>query len=329
MPELKEAPLFKHNPKRFVMFPIQHPDLWDFYKKQEHVFWTAEEITFLSDLTDWRTRLSEQEQHFIKMVLAFFAASDGIVNENLALSFLTEVQLPEARAFYTAQALIETIHSEVYSLLIETYIQDPEEKDKLFNAIEHFPIIKKKADWALKWMGTDNFVKKLLAFACVEGLFFSASFSAIFWLKERNLMKEALGFSNELISRDEALHCDFACHLYKNYIPQEHKLPEEEVYALVADALTLEKEFACDAISVDLIGMNKDLMSDYLEFVADGLLQNMGLAKRYKKENPLPFMARIAINTKSNFFETRVGQYEKANMQSSEDPFSNLYDGSF
>ncbi len=304
-----KEPILQENPSRFVLFPIKHSDIWEMYKKHEASFWTAEEIDLQQDLQDWE-KLSKDEQHFIKTVLAFFAASDGIVNENLLENLSTMVQYPEARAFYGFQIAIENIHSEVYSLLIDTYIKDEKEKHHLFNAIETIPAIKKKADWALKWLkGNNSFVHKLLAFAIVEGIFFSASFCSIFWLKKRGLMP-GLTFSNELISRDEGLHTDFACLLYRDHI--QNKLPTQQVTDLVTSGLIAEKEFIHEALPVKLIGMNAKLMDQYMEFVADRLLVQLGCPKVYNVTNPFPWMELISLQGKTNFFEKRVGEYQKA-----------------
>ncbi|MCU0428817.1 MAG: ribonucleoside-diphosphate reductase small subunit [Cytophagaceae bacterium] len=305
---LQEEPILKENKNRFVLFPIQHNDIWQMYKQEEASFWTAEEIDLTQDLTDW-TKLNDGERHFISHVLAFFAASDGIVNENLAQSFLEKVQYAEAKCFYGFQIMMENIHSETYSLLIDTYIKNPQEKDKLFNAIDTVPCVAKKADWALRWIDNGSFVERLLAFACVEGIFFSGSFCSIFWLKKRGLMP-GLSFSNELISRDEGLHRDFACMIYTKYIV--NKLPEENVYEMVKDAVAIEQEFVTDALPVDLIGMNAKLMSQYIEFVADHLLVSLGLKKLYNVTNPFDFMEMISLQGKTNFFEKRVAEYQKA-----------------
>ncbi len=261
-----DEPILRDNPGRFVIFPIQHHDIWEFYKKSEANFWTAEEIDLQQDLYDWTNKLSDDERHFIKHVLAFFAASDGIVNENLAEHFVSEVQYTEAKFFYGFQIMMENIHSETYSLLIDTYIKDPKEKDFLFNAIDTLDCVKKKANWALRWINQGNFHERLIAFAAVEGIFFSGSFCSIFWLKKRGLMP-GLTFSNELISRDEGMHCDFACLLYNNHLV--NRLSDETVRAIITDAVMIEKEFVSDALPVKLIGMNADLMCQYIEFVAD------------------------------------------------------------
>lgn len=302
-----EELLLKENKDRFVLFPVQHEEVWEMYKKAEASFWTSEEIDLSHDLRDWE-RLNESEKHFIKHVLAFFAASDGIVNENLAVNFMREVQIPEARCFYGFQIMIENIHSETYSLLLDTYIKDSYEKRKLFGAIETIPCVKKKAEWALRWIKNDNFVERLVAFAAVEGIFFSGSFCSIFWLKKRGLMP-GLSFSNELISRDEGLHCDFACLLYKMI---QNKLSPERVYEIIGDAVEIEKEFVCDALPVDLIGMNSKLMSQYIEFVADRLIVALGYPKLFHATNPFDFMELISLQGKTNFFEKRVGEYQKA-----------------
>nr|WP_242921943.1 ribonucleoside-diphosphate reductase small subunit [Pontibacter liquoris] len=300
-------PILQENPNRFVLFPIQHDEVWQMYKKAEASFWTAEEIDLSQDLKDWEN-LNDGERHFISHVLAFFAASDGIVNENLAVNFMQEVQLPEARCFYGFQIMMENIHAETYSLLIDTYIKKQSEKDYLFNALETVPAVKKKGDWALKWINSENFVERLVAFAAVEGIFFSGSFCSIFWMKKRGLMP-GLTFSNELISRDEGLHCDFACLLYSML---QNKLSEERIHEIIKDAVTIEQEFVTDALPVDLIGMNAKLMSQYIEFVADRLLIALGYSKIYNAANPFDFMEMISLQGKTNFFEKRVGEYQKA-----------------
>lgn len=307
-------------PNRFVLFPIKHHDIWQMYKTAEATFWTAEEIDLAQDLVDWREKLNDDEKHFIKHVLAFFAASDGIVNENLGVNFLSEVQYAEARCFYGFQIMIENIHSEVYSLLIDTYITDSAEKDYLFNAIDTVPAVKKKAEWALRWINSPEFTERLIAFAAVEGIFFSGSFCSIFWLKKRGLMP-GLSFSNELISRDEGMHTDFACLLYKNHV--ENKLTRERVMEILGSALSIEKEFISEALPVRLIGMNANLMKEYLEFVTDRLLVTLGYEKEYGTKNPFDFMENIALEGKTNFFERRVGEYQKAGiLNKSEDDFS-------
>jgi ribonucleoside-diphosphate reductase beta chain len=297
------------NPNRFVLFPIEHEDIWKLYKQQEACIWTAEEIDLGQDITDWEHKLNNDEQHFIKNVLAFFAASDGIVNENLAMNFVNEVQYTEAKFFYGFQIMMENIHSETYSLLIDTYIKDREEQMHLFRAIDTIPAIRKKAEWAIKWINSESFVERLVAFAAVEGIFFSGSFCSIFWLKKRGLMP-GLTFSNELISRDEGMHCDFACHLYNNHI--EKKLSEKKLKEIIVSALEIEKEFILEALPIRLIGMNSNLMSQYLEFVTDRLLVALGCSKVYNVANPFDFMENIAIQGKTNFFEKRVAEYQKA-----------------
>jgi ribonucleoside-diphosphate reductase beta chain len=299
--------LLEENKDRFVLLPIKYPKIWQMYKQHEASFWTAEEIDLGQDLKDWE-RLSGDEKHFVKHVLAFFAASDGIVNENLAVNFMKEVQLPEARCFYGFQIMMENIHSETYSLLIDTYIKDTVEKARLFNAIETVPCVKKKADWALRWIGNGSFAERLVAFAAVEGIFFSGSFCSIFWLKKRGLMP-GLSFSNELISRDEGLHCDFACLLYGML---EEKLAPERVRDIITDAVVNEHEFVTDALPVSLIGMNAKLMCQYIEFVADRLLVALGQPKVYNATNPFDFMETISLQGKTNFFEKRVAEYQKA-----------------
>ncbi|KAH9305066.1 hypothetical protein KI387_009470 [Taxus chinensis] len=295
------------------MFPIKYPEIWEMYKKAVASFWTAEEVDLSEDANHWE-RLTSNEKHFISYVLAFFAASDGIVLENLAGRFMKEVQVPEARAFYGFQIAIENIHSEMYSLLLETYIKDPKQKTHLFNAIETVPCVTKKADWALKWIESSNiFAERILAFACVEGIFFSGSFCSIFWLKKRGLMP-GLTFSNELISRDEGLHCDFACLLYSLL---NQKLSEDRVRQIVCDSVDIEREFVCDALPCDLVGMNAKLMGQYIEFVADRLLVALGYSKVYNVQNPFDWMELISLQGKTNFFEKRVGEYQKASVMSS------------
>ena len=311
-----EEPILKENPKRFVLFPIQHADIWEMYKKQEASIWTAEELDLSPDLIDWENKLNDDEKFFIKHVLAFFAASDGIVNENLAENFLSEVQYTEAKFFYGFQIMMENIHSETYSLLIDTYIKDSKEKDYLFNAIETFEPVKKKADWAMRWIENGSYAERLIAFAAVEGIFFSGSFCSIFWLKKRGLMP-GLTFSNELISRDEGLHCDFACMLYNNHLVNQ--LEKENVQEIIADAVEIEKEFVTESLPVRLIGMNSDLMSQYIEFVADRLLVELGSNKIYNTSNPFDFMDMINLQGKTNFFEKRVGEYQKAGVLNSND----------
>ena len=302
-------PLLKENKDRFVIFPIQHSDIWQYYKKHEASFWTAEEIDLHADLVEWADKLNDDERYFIKHVLAFFAASDGIVNENLAENFLHEVQYTEARFFYGFQIAVENIHSETYSLLIDTLIKDPMEKDKLFHAVDTMDCVKKKADWALRWIDKGSFAERLVAFAAVEGIFFSGSFCSIFWLKKRGLMP-GLTFSNELISRDEGLHCDFACLLYTKHLL--NKISKKTVESIIRDAVEIDKEFVTDALPVNLIGMNSKLMQQYIEFVADRLLVELGNEKVYNATNPFDFMDMISLQGKTNFFEKRVGEYQKA-----------------
>ncbi len=309
--EHTEEILLKENKERFVLLPIKYPRIWEQYKIHEASFWTAEEIDLSSDVKDWEN-LNKGEQHFISHILAFFAASDGIVNENLAVNFMSEVQLPEARCFYGFQIMMENIHSETYALLIDTYIKDLQEKNKLFHAIDTVPAVKKKADWALRWINNGSFAERLVAFAAVEGIFFSGSFCSIFWLKKRGLMP-GLTFSNELISRDEGLHCEFACLLYSML---QNKLPEEQVRNIITEAVTIEKEFITEALPVDLIGMNAKLMQQYIEFVADRWLNELGNAKVYNATNPFDFMEMISLQGKTNFFEKRVGDYQKAGVMS-------------
>ncbi|AEI46619.1 ribonucleotide-diphosphate reductase subunit beta [Runella slithyformis] len=311
--DASEEPLLVEDPHRFVLFPIKHHDIWQFYKNHEAAFWTAEEIDLASDMQDW-DKLNDGERHFISHVLAFFAASDGIVNENLAVNFLKEVQYAEAKCFYGFQIAMENIHSETYSLLIDTYIKDPVEKDRMLRAIETIPCVQKKAEWALRWIGNGTFAERLIAFAAVEGIFFSGSFCSIFWLKKRGLMK-GLSFSNELISRDEGLHRDFACLLYTDHIV--NKLPEETVYSLIKDAVAIEQEFVTESLPVSLIGMNSKLMNEYIEFVADHLLLSLGLQKVYNAVNPFDFMDMISLQGKTNFFEKKVGEYQKAGVKNS------------
>jgi len=312
--ELEKAdPLLMENPHRFVMFPIQYPEVWEMYKKHEASFWTAEEIDLSQDLKDWE-KLSETERHFIKHVLAFFAASDGIVLENLAGQFSTEVQIPEARAFYGFQIAMENIHSETYSLLIEQYIKEPAEKEKIFHAIDFMPAVAEKAQWVLQWIQNENsFAERLIAFAAVEGILFSGSFCAIYWLKKRGLMP-GLTFSNELISRDEGLHAEFACLLYSML---QNKLPDEVVHGMIRGAVDVERRFICEALSCDLIGMNNDLMTKYIEFVADRLLTALGHPKIFHSTNPFDWMELISLQGKTNFFEKRVGEYQKAGVMAS------------
>ncbi|MCC8424113.1 ribonucleoside-diphosphate reductase small subunit [Mucilaginibacter sp. UR6-11] len=299
--------LLRENKDRFVILPIKYPEIWEMYKKCEASFWTAEEIDLSDDLKHWEA-MNSGEKHFVSHILAFFAASDGIVNENLAVNFMSEVQLPEARCFYGFQIMMENIHSETYALLIDTYIKDPAEKDRLFHAIDTVPCVGKKAEWALRWINNGSFAERLIAFAAVEGIFFSGSFCSIFWLKKRGLMP-GLTFSNELISRDEGMHCEFACLLYRML---ENKLSKEAATAIITDAVEIEKEFISDALPVSLIGMNAKLMSQYIEFVADRWLGELGYPKVYGASNPFDFMEMISLQGKTNFFEKRVGDYQKS-----------------
>ena len=303
-------PILKPDDSRFVMFPIKHNDIWEMYKKQVDCFWRAEEIDLSKDLNDWKT-LTSDEQHFIKMIIAFFAGSDGLVLENLASRFMSDVQVSEARAFYGFQIAMENIHSQTYSLLIDTYINDDEEKNKLFNAIENFPCIAKKANWAKKWIGDNrsSFASRLVAFAAIEGCFFSSSFASIYWIKKRGLMP-GLTFSNELISRDEALHTEFAVLLYSKL---QRKLPKKRIYEIIQEAVEIEKEFITDAIPCRMIGMNTKLMTQYIEFVADRLCLQLGYDKIYNSQNPFDFMELISIESKVNFFERTNSEYALAN----------------
>jgi len=301
-------PLLKEDKSRFVLFPIKHDDIWEMYKKAEASFWTAEEIDLAADNKDWE-KLTDNEKFFVSHVLAFFAASDGIVNENLAINFSSEVQSSEARCFYGFQIAIENIHSEVYSLLIDTYVKDVNEKSRLLNAIETVSCVQKKANWALKWCNRENasFAERIVAFAAVEGIFFSGSFCSIFWLKKRGLMP-GLCFSNELISRDEGMHCDFACLIYSKLV---NKLPQEQIYNIIGNAVEIECEFVKDALPVELLGMNSGLMSEYIKFCADRLLVALGCDKKYKTVNPFDWMEMISLQGKTNFFEKRVSEYSK------------------
>ncbi len=308
-------PILQENKNRFVIFPIKHHDIWEWYKKMEASFWTAEEIDLHQDLSDWNNKLNEDEKYFIKHILAFFAASDGIVNENLAENFVNEVQYAEAKFFYGFQIMMENIHSETYSLLIDTYVKDETEKAELFNALEVFPAIKKKAEWALKWIESDSFAERLIAFAAVEGIFFSGAFCSIYWLKKRGLMP-GLTFSNELISRDEGVHCDFAVHLHNHHLV--NKVPKARIREIIIDALNIEREFVTESLPVSLIGMNAALMTQYLEFVADRLLVELGCDREYNSSNPFDFMDMISLQGKTNFFEKRVAEYQKAGVMNTD-----------
>lgn len=310
----KDEPLLKENPQRYVLFPIEYHKIWQMYKKHEASFWTAEEIDLQSDKKDWNEKLNDDERYFIKHVLAFFAASDGIVLENLAQRFMNEIQVSEARCFYGFQIAMENIHSETYSLLIDTYIRDKTEKTTLFEAVNNFKSIKKKADWAIKWINSKaSFAERIIAFAAVEGIFFSGSFCAIFWLKKRGLMP-GLSFSNELISRDEGLHCDFACLLLKSLI---NKPSHPLIQTIISDAVDVECEFVCESLPCDLIGMNSKLMRQYIQFIADRLLISMNVSKLYNVTNPFEWMELISMEGKTNFFEKRVGEYAKSGVQAS------------
>tara|TARA_B110000305_G_scaffold241006_1_gene313417 strand:+ start:159 stop:1133 length:975 start_codon:yes stop_codon:yes gene_type:complete len=318
MTRTQNEPLLTQDDKRFVMFPIKHNDIWEMYKKQVDCFWRAEEIDLSKDLNDWK-KLTADEKHFVSMILAFFAASDGIVLENLATRFMSDIQISEARAFYGFQIAMENIHSESYSLLIETYINDKIEKDKLFNAIDNFPCIKKKSDWAQKWIKDNRsvFATRLVAFACVEGIFFSGAFCSIFWLKKRGLLP-GLTFSNELISRDEALHTEFAVLLYDK---MENKLKKNKVHEIIREAVEIETEFICDALPCRLIGMNSLMMTQYIQFVADRLCVQLGYEKIYNVANSFDFMDMISLESKTNFFEKRVSEYALADKTVSDNTF--------
>jgi len=316
--------LLKENKDRFVILPIKYPAIWEMYKKCEASFWTAEEIDLSDDMKHWEN-MNDGERHFISHVLAFFAASDGIVNENLAVNFMSEVQLPEARCFYGFQIMMENIHSETYALLIDTYIKDPAEKDRLFHAIDTVPCVGKKAEWALRWINNGSFAERLIAFAAVEGIFFSGSFCSIFWLKKRGLMP-GLTFSNELISRDEGMHCEFACLLYRML---DKKLSKKAATAIITDAVEIEKEFISDALPVSLIGMNAKMMSQYIEFVADRWLGELGYDKVYGASNPFDFMEMISLQGKTNFFEKRVGDYQKSGVLNTQESKSFSLDEDF
>ncbi|MTH16914.1 MULTISPECIES: ribonucleotide-diphosphate reductase subunit beta [unclassified Flavobacterium] len=308
-------PILQENKNRFVIFPIKHHDIWEWYKKMEASFWTAEEIDLHQDLTDWNNKLNDDERYFIKHILAFFAASDGIVNENLAENFVNEVQYAEAKFFYGFQIMMENIHSETYSLLIDTYVKDEAEKAELFNALEVFPAIAKKAEWALKWIESDSFAERLIAFAAVEGIFFSGAFCSIYWLKKRGLMP-GLTFSNELISRDEGVHCDFAVHLHNHHLI--NKVPKDRIKEIIVDALDIERQFVTESLPVSLIGMNATLMTQYLEFVADRLLVELGCERVYGSANPFDFMDMISLQGKTNFFEKRVAEYQKSGVMNTD-----------
>jgi ribonucleotide reductase beta subunit family protein with ferritin-like domain len=315
--------ILTENKNRYIIYPVKYNNLWDLYKKGIANFWTAEEIVLNTDITDFNMKLNDNEKHFIKYVLAFFAGSDGIVNENLCLRFYKDIQIPEARMFYTNQMMMESIHAETYSLMIDTFIKDTEEKTFLFNAIQNIPCITKKAEWAIKWIDSaDDFSKRLIAFACVEGIFFSGAFCSIFWLKKRGLMN-GLCFSNELISRDEGLHTEFACCLYQLL---DNKLSEDTVYSIIKEAVELEKEFIVDSLPCRLIGMNSDLMTKYIEFVADRLALQLGYNKIYKTDNPFDFMENISLDSKTNFFEKKNSNYQKAGVFGGDKTFELISD---
>tara|TARA_R100000541_G_scaffold21346_1_gene31275 strand:- start:13279 stop:14250 length:972 start_codon:yes stop_codon:yes gene_type:complete len=309
----KLEPILQEENNRFTILPIQHPDLWERYKEQQACIWTAEEIDFDDDLDDWNNKLNDQERYFIKHILAYFAASDGIVNKNINDNFLNEVAYLEAKFTYDFQTSMENVHNEVYSLTIETYVKNAVEKDKLFNAIEHFPAIKLKADWALKWMTSESFAERLVAFAAVEGIMFSGSFCAIFWMKKRGLLP-GLTQSNELIARDEGLHTDFAVHVHNNHLI--NKVAPERIKEIIIDALKVENEFITESLPVSLIGMNAKLMTQYLEFVADKLLVQFGCPKEFNSANPFDFMEMISLQGKANMFEKRESNYQKAGVKS-------------
>jgi ribonucleoside-diphosphate reductase beta chain len=302
--------ILTENPSRFVIFPIEHNDIWEFYKQHQAAFWTAEEVDLTNDIRDWEN-LTDNEKFFIKNVLSFFAASDGIVNENLAENFYREVQYPEAKFFYGIQLAMENIHSLMYSLLIDTYISNAKEKDECFNAIDRLPAVQKKAKWALEWIENASFAERLVAFAAVEGIFFSGSFCSIFWMKSRGIM-QGLCNANSLIFKDENLHCDFAIHLVNNHL--EEKPTEKRIREILLSALEIEKEFITESLPVSLIGMNSNLMKQYLEFVTDGLLVKFGCKKEFNVEQPFKFMEQIAVETKGNFFESRTMEYQKAKL---------------
>ena len=302
--------ILKENPNRFVIFPIEHNDIWEYYKMHQAAFWTAEEVDLTNDIRDWE-KLTDNEKFFVKNVLSFFAASDGIVNENLAENFYREVQYPEAKFFYGFQLAMENIHSLMYSLLIDTYISNPKEKDECFNAIENLPAVKKKATWALNWIENASFQERLIAFAAVEGIFFSGSFCSIFWMKSRGIM-QGLCNANALIFKDENLHCDFAIHLFNKHI--DDKISEKRIKEILLSALEIEKEFITESLPVSLIGMNQNLMKQYLEFVVDQLLMKLGCKKHFNVEQPFKFMEQIAVETKGNFFESRTIEYQKAKL---------------
>ncbi|MBK9793070.1 MAG: ribonucleotide-diphosphate reductase subunit beta [Sphingobacteriales bacterium] len=315
--------ILQESDNRFVLFPIKHDKIWAMYKTALRSFWVTEEVDLSQDVIDWDKKLNDNERHFVKHVLGFFAASDGIVNENLVVNFMQDVTIPEVRCFYGFQVAIENVHAEMYSLLIDTFIKDSSEKDKMFNAMETLDCVKMKATWALKWIDSaPSFAHRLVAFAAVEGIFFSGSFCSIFWLTDRGLMK-GLGKSNEFISRDEGMHCDFACLLYSML---ENKLSKEEIYQIICDAVECEKIFVKDSLPVSLIGMNEQLMCEYIEFCADRLILALGYPKVYNAQNPFPFMEKISTQGKTNFFEERPTEYGKAGMEAGEKTVEVDYD---
>ena len=316
-------PFLAENKDRFVLFPIKHNDIWEFYKMAVANFWVPEEINFSDDVAHWRDRLTDDERHFVKHILAFFAASDGIVNENLAEDFLSQAQYTEAKFFYGFQVAVENIHSHTYSLFIDTYVSEKKEQEYLFNAVETIPSVKKKADWALRWIDQGSFVERLIAFAIVEGIFFSGSFCSIFWLKNRGLMP-GLSFANQLISRDEGLHRDFSCMIYREHIV--NKLPEKQLYDIIRGAVAIEKEFITESLPVRLIGMNSDAMAQYIEYVTDHLLVEIGLPKLFNVTNPFDFMDMISLEGKTNFFERRVSEYQKAGVATGSDQGGEQHD---
>lgn len=309
------APSAAAAPQRYCLFPIEHLDIWDAYKKHKDSFWTAEEIDFTIDRHDWETRLTGEERYFIESILAFFAGSDGIVLENLVQNFCAEIKIPEARCFYAFQAMMENIHSESYALMIDTFVQNPERKQELFEAVDRIPCVKKKADWAIRWISSkEDLLTRMLAFGIVEGLFFCGAFCAVFWLKERGLLVNSLGKSNEWIARDESLHTDFAVLMHK-VLKESYghtPIPVEKVHTMMRDAVEIETEFVCDSLPVRLIGMNRDSMSAYIRFVADRLLGQFGYPRIYHKANPFPFMEKIGLDGKTNFFEQRVSEYRRS-----------------
>ena len=329
--QVKEETLTKENPYRFSLFPIEHHDIWQFYKKHENTFWTSSEIDFAADKQEWNT-LTTDEKHFIEMILAFFANSDGIVLENLIVNMMQDIQIPEARSFYTFQAMAENIHAECYGLMIETFVQDRIKKKKLFHAIENFPCVRDKSEWAIKWIEKNNhdacdLGRRLFCFAIVEGLFFSGSFCAIFWLKERNKLCNSLGKSNEFIAKDEALHTDFAILLYNNYIC--NKLSYSEAYMIMKEAVEIEKNFICDSIRCDMIGMSREKMAQYIESCADRLMESFQFPVIYNSPSPFPFMQKLSMEGKTNFFEARLSEYSLCQQDSSLESFSNLDDLNF